>query len=100
MEEADGQVSALIALFSGRTEATLRLPCPGRGALGDGSIAACALHTADSYLRIARFVQTRDAGAHGGTYTAEKADLQGLLGRLSAAAPALGILADLTDEDL
>jgi hypothetical protein len=100
MQVADAQISELIGLLSGRTDATLGLSCPGRGALGDGSIAACAFHTANSYHRIARFVQARDAGAHGGNYTSENAGLQDLLGRLSATAHALSILADLTDEQL
>jgi len=35
----------------------LSLRCPGREKLGDGTVAALALHTADSYLRIAGFLQ-------------------------------------------
>ncbi len=63
---ADGQIAELIALISTPDDATLRLPCPGRERLGDGTIAACARHTADNYQRIADFVQTSDrmSGTH------------------------------------
>jgi hypothetical protein len=57
---ADDQISALINLISTLDDAALRLPCPGREKLGDGSIAASARHTADNYQRIAAFVQTSD----------------------------------------
>jgi hypothetical protein len=57
-ETADEQISELIGLFSARGEAALILPCAGREKLGDGTVAALALHTADSYLRIAGFLQT------------------------------------------
>ena len=57
LETADGQISELIGLFSLRGEAALSLSCPGREKLGDGTVAALALHTADSYLRIAGFLQ-------------------------------------------
>ena len=63
---ADAQIVALIGLMSTLDEATLRLPCPGREKLGDGTVAASARHTADHYQRIASFVQTsaRMSGAH------------------------------------
>jgi hypothetical protein len=57
---ADAQIAELIDLISTLDEATLRLPCPGREKLGDGTIAASARHTADNYQRIAAFVQTSD----------------------------------------
>jgi hypothetical protein len=57
LETADGQVSELIGLLSRRGEAALSLLCPGREKLGDGTVAALALHTADNYLRIAGFLQ-------------------------------------------
>lgn len=57
---ADGQITDLIALISTLNNATSRLPCPGREKLGDGTVAACARHTADNYERIAAFVQTGD----------------------------------------
>jgi hypothetical protein len=65
-ETADAQISELIGLFSTRSEAALSLPCPGREKLGDGTVAALALHTADSYLRIAGFLQAtgQTPGAH------------------------------------
>jgi hypothetical protein len=66
---ADTQIAGLIALISTLDEATLRLPCPGREKLGDGTIAAAARHTADNYQRIATFVQTSDpmSGTHAPT---------------------------------
>jgi hypothetical protein len=57
---ADGQIAGLIDLMLTLDEATLRLPCPGREKLGDGTVAAAARHTADNYQRIAAFVQTSD----------------------------------------
>ncbi len=56
-DTADGQISELIGLLSKSGEAALSLRCPGREKLGDGTVAALALHTADSYLRIAGFLQ-------------------------------------------
>jgi hypothetical protein len=66
---ADGQIAGLIGLMSTLDEVTLRLACPGREKLGDGTVAACARHTADNYQRIATFVQTSDqmSGAHAPT---------------------------------
>jgi hypothetical protein len=63
---ADEQLAELIELMSTVDEASLRLPCPGREKLGDGTVAASARHTADNYQRIAAFVQTSDrmSGAH------------------------------------
>jgi hypothetical protein len=64
---ADAQIAELIVLISTVDEASLRLPCPGREKLGDGTVGASARHTADNYQRIAAFVQTSDrmSGAHG-----------------------------------
>ncbi len=56
---ADGQLSELTDLLSVRAEAALRLACPGREKLGDGTVAACASHTADNYVRIAAFLRAR-----------------------------------------
>jgi hypothetical protein len=100
MKVADGQISDLIALFSNTDAAVLHSPCPGREKLGDGTIAACALHTADSYLRIARFVRGEGQEGHGGGYRAQDIDLESLLTRLSGARSALEILADQTNEQL
>ncbi len=63
---ADGQIAELTDLISTLDEAALRLPCPGREKLGDGTVAAAARHTADNYERIAAFVQASDrmSGAH------------------------------------
>jgi len=63
---ADAQIAELIALISTIDHATLRLPCPGREKLGDGTVAASTRHTADNYERMANFVQTGDrmSGGH------------------------------------
>ncbi len=63
---ADAQVAELIALLSTLDETALRLPCPAREKLGDGTIAAAVQHTTDNYQRIANFVQTsaRMSGGH------------------------------------
>lgn len=63
---ADEQLDDLIALTSAIDEAALRLPCPGREKLGDGTVGASLRHTAANYQRIAGFVQTSDrmSGAH------------------------------------
>ena len=57
---ADAQIVQLITLISALDEAAIRLPCPGREKLGDGTVGACARHTADNYQRIAAFVETSD----------------------------------------
>ncbi len=103
---ADEQISELTRLLSTRSDAALRLPCPGREELGDGTVGAVALHTADSYLRIAEFLR---AAVHGeavhvqsrhGSYAANPVARARLLERLSAASSALAPLADLGDEQL
>jgi hypothetical protein len=43
LETANAQTDELIGLISTGGEAALRLPCPGREKLGDGTVAACAL---------------------------------------------------------
>jgi hypothetical protein len=109
---ADAQNAELIELLSTRGQVVLGFPCPGREKLGDGTVAACASHTADNYQRIARFLQGQSDGRHhriGRTlhgqgddehrsgYTAEDIDLPALLDRLFAGWAALGALANLTD---
>jgi hypothetical protein len=56
LKTADRQITDLTALLSTAKEATLRRPCPGREKLGDGTVAAVAQHTADTYVRIAEFL--------------------------------------------
>lgn len=55
-EAAEGQIADLIALLSAQGEAVLSLPVPGREKLGDGTVGACALHTAERYQLIAEFI--------------------------------------------
>lgn len=64
---ADQQIAELIDLVATFDHATVRLPCPGRDKLGDGTIGASAQHTADNYQRIAAFVLTSNqmSDAHG-----------------------------------
>jgi hypothetical protein len=113
-ETANSQISELIALISTPGEAALRLPCAGREKLGDGTVAACAMHTADNYNRIAGFLQSQRGGGHTRiakllyrhgedkhhNYRADNIDLPALLDRLSAAQAALSVLADLTEAQL
>ena len=90
----------LIELLSVGVEATLSLPCPARAKLGDGTVAALALHTADTYHRIAGLLGGADTHTHGDAYRSEDTDLRSLLERLSAAQAALAVLADLPDRQL
>lgn len=128
LQVADTQIAELTKLLSARDEAALRLPCPGREKLGDGTIAACASHTAENYLRIARFVTGDDqapvthgpkrrgphripsfirggkhaSGHNPGMHSARPGDVdrQGVLEALSGGRDALGLLASRTDEQL
>jgi hypothetical protein len=101
------QISELIGLLSTRGEAALILPCPRRGKLGDGTVGATAAHTADSYRRIAAFVEATVDG-HGGHAPGARAaehgpqnvTLEDLLARLSVAGDALTLFAELEDERL
>ena len=90
----------LIELLSLGVEATLSLPCPARANLGDGTVAALALHTADTYHRIAGLLGGADTQTHGDAYRSEDTDLRSLLDRLSAAQAALAVLASLLDRQL
>ena len=100
LDAASGQISALEELFTARDDAVLRRMCPGREGLGDGSVAACAFHTADNYHRIAAFIRGRPASAHAPGYRADGADAARLVQRLSTARRELSVLADLSDEAL
>jgi hypothetical protein len=63
---ADEQIAELTALVSSVDEVALRLPCPGREKLGDGTVGASVRHTADNYRRVTDFVGASDwtSGAH------------------------------------
>jgi len=114
-ETANSPISELIDLISARGDGALRLPCPSREKLGDGTVAACAMHTADNYHRIAGFLQGQRGGGHTriakflhrhgedkhqDNYRADNIDLPALLDRLSAGRAALSVLADLTEAQL
>ena len=62
---ANGQIERLMELLASIDETALRLPCPDREKLGDGTIGALVSHTADNYQRIAAFVETSDRMAAG-----------------------------------
>jgi DinB superfamily len=126
-QTADDQISDLIALLDAADDAALRAPCAGREKLGDGSVAAVAMHTADNYHRIAEYL---DAGAQSGHRTpdrrhripmfggahnrrgghghssgagdcrSDKIDPRALLERLDTARARLRPLAELSDERL
>jgi hypothetical protein len=112
LQIADGQISEAIGLLSERRESALLLPNPAREKLGDGTVGASALHTADGYHRIAEIIRASCPGLdHGGDvqdghlgwpsdYRVEKVDLQELLDRLSAGRSAVSLLADLDDTQL
>lgn len=115
LQMADGQISEAIGLLSGSGESALMRPNPAREKLGDGTVGASALHTADGYHRIAGIIRANCPGLgergavedrhvgrdHGnGDYRVEKVDLQELLGRLSAGRDALSLLPDLSDAQL
>lgn len=57
---ADNQIRDLTVLVSALDDRTMRLPCPGREKLGDGTVAAAAQHTADNFRRIAEFARASD----------------------------------------
>jgi hypothetical protein len=129
-QAADEQISQLIDLLSTRDEAALSLPCPGRGKLGDGSVAACAAHAAGNYGRIADFAVARrelipaadraptwrrrltaplaslgharrhGPGMHGDVPGADEVDREGLLNELRLRRADLGVLSKLTDAEL
>jgi hypothetical protein len=99
-ETVDGQISELIAIVALLDETELRLPCPGREKLGDGTVAACASHATETYHRIAGFLAGNSADRHGHAYSAQNADVHALLERFSTARTSLSLLADLTDAQL
>jgi hypothetical protein len=69
---AEVQIEELTELIASREDSFLRMPCPGRENLGDGSVAACAMHAADNYRRIGSFA-LHAAGAHEGGASANGA---------------------------
>jgi hypothetical protein len=83
---AESQLSELIDLLSAGDESALRRQCPGRGKLGDGSVAACATHVAGNYGRIASFA----AGAREST---DEGDLQAGRRRVRRLRRSLGLVA-------
>jgi hypothetical protein len=104
-DTADRQIAELAEILSAAGEAGLTRPCPARGKLGDGTVAAVAAHTTDNYGRIARFLTgTADAGGqsgeHGNGLGASEVELDALLGRLATARDAFAAIRPLDDEAL
>jgi hypothetical protein len=114
-ERANGQIAEVMCLVAGSGEAALLLPNPARRKLGDGTVGASALHTADGYRRIARMIRTSsprpgdeghsddgntERGYGHDDYRRENVDLQVVIDRLSAGRSALSLLSDLTDDRL
>jgi hypothetical protein len=107
LELADDQIAELVQLLSTRGEDALSLPCRGRQKLGDGTVGATASHMADNYRRIAAFVTATAHGRHRaspghepGRHPAADRDRAALLARLREARHALGVLADLSEDQL
>jgi hypothetical protein len=100
---ADGQIAELVGLITNVDEATLGLPCQGRGKLGDGTVAASAQHTTENYERIAAFVGGvcgPVAGHHRRGYTAGTFDRDRVLQQLYGARDAVGVVVRLTEGQL
>ena len=106
LDTVERQLAELTALLANADETALSKTCPGREKLGDGTVAAIALHTADTYLRIAAFAHGHPTLAH--TSPAHHEDdghgqpvsVPRLVQRLTAGRRALAALAELTDEQL
>ena len=127
MAKADGQLSETIEFFATLEEADLRKACTDEGAedSSGGTVAAVAAHTAEGYHQLGRFLRAagyvpglpetgsdrgrghggRDRGqdrgqehrhAHGHAPDA----LPDMRGRLSEGKVPIGLLAELTDEQL
>jgi hypothetical protein len=100
LSTAQTQLSDLIRTLQGREDSALKLPCPGRGKLGDGTVGAIVLHIADSYRRIAGFVRGREMDGHGRAHRHEHVSVDDVLERLSGAMDALAVLGTLSDAHL
>jgi hypothetical protein len=100
LRTAHTQISELIELFSGRDEDVLAGPCPGRAKLGDGTIGAVALHTAENYARIASFLANQSDGGHADARSGRAITLPALLELLVGSRDALQLLGNLSDERL
>lgn len=105
-DTADKQIAELEALLSTTGEAALRCLCSGRENLGDGTVAAVAQHTTDTYLRIAQFLHGNSQPAHtqaagdDRAHSSQMASPSELIERLAAGRGALEQLTKLTDEQL
>jgi hypothetical protein len=103
---AERQISQLTEILSTGGEAALRLPCPGRERMGDGTVAAVAEHITENYHRIAGLIRddpvTGDRAEHGHDTgsSAESISLRALLARLAAARDVVAALAGVADNQL
>jgi hypothetical protein len=114
MAKADRQLSEMIEFFVTLDEADLRKPCPEDSA-GD-TVGAVAAHMAQGYHFLGRFLQADGyvAGSpatgnrkgrghryrHGHGRTFAPAALPDVVDRLTGGKAPIGLLADLTDEQL
>ncbi len=118
MAKADGQLSEMIEFFGTLDEADLRKPCPDDSAedrAGD-TVGTVAAHMAQGYHFLGKFLQAegyvpgspatgnrrgrghRYRPGHGRTFP--PAALPDVVDRLTGAKAPIGLLADLTDEQL
>jgi hypothetical protein len=102
---ADAQIAELVDLVSSLDTTTLGIRCAGREKLGDGTVAALAQHTADSYQRIATFLcvsgcRGSGVGHDGRRYTVAAVVPEALLEQLANSRATLTQIADLTDSEL
>jgi len=110
MEKANGQLSEIIEFFGTLDEADLRKPCADESAehsAGD-TVGAVAAHMAEGYHHLGRFLQAAGyvpgqpaaGNNHGHDHGHAPEALPGIRDRLTAGKVPLGLLADLTDEQL
>lgn len=104
-ETADDQLAELDAALSQVVTARLAEPCPGRAKLGDGTIAAVAVHTLGNYRRIAQFAAGVPASVdsrarHNGAPRVAGLEPDVLRARVEEARDGLAAIRDLSSEQL
>jgi hypothetical protein len=106
LDTAERQADELAERLAAAGPTALSRACPGREKLGDGTVAAVATHTTESYDIIARFVHAvgyggdPPRGGHGRGSQSSAIELDALLARLAAARDALAVIGQLSDEQL
>jgi hypothetical protein len=98
---ANEQIDELIGLITGVDETALRLPCPGREKLGDGTVGAAIAHTADNYERIADFVTASHRRlSHVEQYAAGNAKSEAIVTQLGTTRDTFRRIGELSDVQL